>query len=216
MRRPDDDREPAPRRPSRRRSWLALGAAVVVAAALVTFQPWKLVVDEVVDEALPVAVQATAPSGVAESLDTATRAPVTSATAAPTTSASTSSASPTVASDPRVLARGTLISHEHATSGTVVVLALADGRRILRLQDLRTSNGPDVKVWLSDAAVRPGSDGWRVFDDGRYVDLGSLKGNVGNQNYVIPADVDLATLSSLSLWCDRFDVSFGAATLAPV
>jgi hypothetical protein len=55
-----------------------------------------------------------------------------------------------------------------------------------------------------------------VFDDGRYVDLGSLKGNVGNQNYVIPADVDLTTLSSLSLWCDRFDVSFGAATLAPV
>jgi hypothetical protein len=114
-----------------------------------------------------------------------------------------------------VLARGTLISHEHTTSGTVLVLALADGRRVLRLQDLRTSNGPDVKVWLSDATVRPGADGWRVFDDGRYADLGSLKGNVGNQNYVVPDDVDLDSLTSLSLWCDRFDVSFGAATLAP-
>jgi hypothetical protein len=116
----------------------------------------------------------------------------------------------------RVIARGELISHEHATTGTVVVLALPDGRRVLRLQDLRTSNGPDVKVWLSDAPVLPGSDGWRVFDDGEYADLGSLKGNVGNQNYAIPASVDLAALPSLSLWCDRFDVSFGAATLSPV
>ena len=191
---PPDDPARSPRHRSRRR-WvlLAVAGSVAVVAALVTFQPWKLVVDEVVDEAVPVAVQ--------------------------TTAASRTTASPTPTPDataPRVLARGTLISHEHATSGTVVVLALADGRRVLRLQDLRTSNGPDVKVWLSDAEVRPGSDGWRVFDDGRYADLGSLKGNVGNQNYVIPADVDLTTLSSLSLWCDRFDVSFGAATLAPV
>ena len=58
------------------------------------------------------------------------------------------------------------------------------------------------------------NDGWRVFDDGAYVDLGSLKGNKGNQNYPIPADVDLSDLTSLSIWCDRFDVSFGAAELA--
>ena len=205
---PHDDPPTPRRRTSRRRTWLAVAGAVVVVLALVTFQPWKLVVDEVVDEALPVALQTTAPSP---------------ATASPTTSAPATEASPPTASRtpsptstaPRVLARGTLISHEHETSGTVVVLALADGTRVLRLQDLRTSNGPDVKVWLSDAEVRPGSDGWRVFDDGRYADLGSLKGNVGNQNYLIPDDVDLATLSSLSLWCDRFDVSFGAATLVP-
>ena len=210
MTRADDDRaQPRRRRGARRWPWLVLAGAIAVVAALVVFQPWKLVVDDVVDEALPVAAPATTRGPAPGSPTTTPSAPAASAAApSPTTSAT--------ASAPRVLARGTLISHEHATSGTVVVLALADGSRVLRLQDLRTSNGPDVKVWLSDAAVRPGSDGWRVFDDGRYADLGSLKGNVGNQNYVIPADVDLATLTSLSLWCDRFDVSFGAATLAPV
>jgi hypothetical protein len=210
MTRADDDRtQPRRRRGARRWPWLVVAGTIAVVAALVVFQPWKLVVDEVVDEALPVALQATTAASAAGSPATTPSPPAASAGPASPTTGATPAA-------PRVLARGVLISHEHATSGTVVVLALADGRRVLRLQDLRTSNGPDVKVWLSDAVVRPGSDGWRVFDDGRYADLGSLKGNVGNQNYVIPADVDLATLSSLSLWCDRFDVSFGAATLTPV
>lgn len=188
-----------------RRWWplLVLGGVAVLVVALVTFQPWKLVVDDVVDEALP---------------GTASAPPAAGATARPSSPAAPATATPTATGvpEPRLVARGTLISHEHATSGTVLVLALADGRRVLRLQDLRTSNGPDVKVWLSDAPVLPGAQGWRVFDDGRYADLGSLKGNVGNQNYDLPAGVDLAALSSLSLWCDRFDVSFGAATLAPV
>jgi Electron transfer DM13 len=61
--------------------------------------------------------------------------------------------------------------------------------------------------------VIEGTDGWRVFDDGAWADLGALKGNVGSQNYAIPADVDLAQLTSVSIWCDRFDVSFGAAAL---
>ena len=55
-----------------------------------------------------------------------------------------------------------------------------------------------------------------MFDDGRQVDLGELKGNIGSSNYVLPADVDLAQLRSVSIWCDRFNVSFGAAALAPV
>jgi hypothetical protein len=199
---------------SRRRLLAGVGVAAVVAlvVGLVVFQPWKLVVDEVVEEALPAA---TAPASAAP----ASTAPSTSApgaASAPPSRSASGTASPSPASTARVIARGELVSHEHATTGTVVVLALPDGRRVLRLQDLRTSNGPDVKVWLSDAPVLRGSDGWRVFDDGAYADLGSLKGNVGNQNYAIPASVDLAALPSLSLWCDRFDVSFGAATLTPV
>ena len=71
-------------------------------------------------------------------------------------------------------------------------------------------------MWLTDAPVIEGTDGWRVFDDGAWVDLGALKGNVGSQNYAIPADVDLAQLTSVSIWCDRFDVSFGAAELTLV
>ncbi|MGQ4601510.1 DM13 domain-containing protein [Nocardia sp. R6R-6] len=117
---------------------------------------------------------------------------------------------------PRAIARGTFVSHEHATAGTVVVLQLPDGARVLRLEDLDTSDGPDLHVWLTDAPVREGRDGWFVFDDGVHTDLGKLRGNRGNQNYPLPADTDLARLTSVAIWCDRFDVSFGAAELRPV
>lgn len=170
--------------------WLAV-AAVVLAGAVVglaLFQPWKLVVDETVDEAAPAAVPASAaPSGPA----------------AP-------SAAPV---GPTVLARGEFITHEHATTGSAVVLRLPDGGRVLRLEDLDTSNGPDLQVWITDAPVRPGTAGWRVFDDGRYTSLGKLKGNKGSQNYALPASVDLTQLDSVTIWCDRFNVSFGAAAL---
>ncbi|QDQ09499.1 DM13 domain-containing protein [Streptomyces spectabilis] len=117
---------------------------------------------------------------------------------------------------PKDLARGKLISHEHATSGSVRILRLADGTRVLRLTDLSTSNGPALKVWLTDAEVKPGKDGWHVFDDGRHVSLGALKGNKGDQNYTLPAGLDLNRYRSVTIWCDRFDVSFGATELTRV
>jgi hypothetical protein len=112
-----------------------------------------------------------------------------------------------------VLAQGTFVSHEHATTGTAQVLRTPDGSRYLRLENLDTSNGPLLKVWLSDAPVRTGTAGWHVFDDSRHVDLGPLKGNKGSQNYTIPADVDLSRYRSVTIWCARFHVSFGAAPL---
>lgn len=69
-------------------------------------------------------------------------------------------------------------------------------------------------MWLTDAPVNEGRDGWRVFDDGKYVSLGKLKGNKGSQNYTVPDEVDTSRYISVSIWCDRFDVSFGAAQLA--
>ncbi|MBF6287089.1 DM13 domain-containing protein [Nocardia cyriacigeorgica] len=131
--------------------------------------------------------------------------------AAPTVSAPVTPGAAPV--EPQILARGALISHEHDTSGTVVVLGLPDGSRVLRLENLDTSDGPDLHVWLSDAPVLSGRDGWGVFDDGAYHDLGKLRGNKGNQNYPIPAEIDLTQLTSVSIWCDRFNVSFGAAVL---
>jgi hypothetical protein len=181
---------------------------VTVTVGLAAFQPWRLFTNVTVDEALPVAASTPVPGP-----------PSTASTADPLASpeadqvAATEEAQPP-STDPVVLATGEFISHEHATSGTVRILELPDGTRVLRLEGLDTSNGPDLKVWLTDAPVIDGEDGWRVFDDGAYVDLGSLKGNKGNQNYPIPADVDLSDLTSLSIWCDRFDVSFGAAELA--
>ncbi|GAA3242216.1 DM13 domain-containing protein [Pseudonocardia petroleophila] len=173
---------------------IGLGVAAVLAVvALSVFQPWKLFVDRTVDEALPTAA---APVSVAVPAEPVAAGPV--------------------AAGPVELARGELISHEHASSGSVVVLELPDGSRVLRLEDLDTSDGPLLKVWLTDAPVIEGRAGWHVFDDGEHVDLGELKGNIGSSNYPIPAGVDLAQLTSVSIWCDRFDVSFAAAALAPV
>ncbi|NEA36818.1 DM13 domain-containing protein [Streptomyces sp. SID13031] len=115
---------------------------------------------------------------------------------------------------PQRLTTGTFISHEHETKGTASILKLPNGSRVLRLEALDTSDGPDVEVWLSDAEVVDGKAGWHVFDDGAHHSLGQLKGTKGNQNYLIPPDVDLTKLRSVSLWCNRFNVSFGAAALA--
>lgn len=176
-------------------------AAVVAAGAafgMYWFQPWKLVVDERVDEAL-----------------TPVPAPSAAAPSAASPSAATGEDAGESAAGPVVLRQGAFVTHEHDTTGSARVVRTADGRLRLELVDLETSNGPDLRVWLSDQPVRAGVAGWRVFDDGAWVELGRLKGNRGDQAYAVPAGTDLASLSSVSIWCRRFSVSFGAATLAP-
>ncbi|MFC6011081.1 DM13 domain-containing protein [Nocardia lasii] len=110
-----------------------------------------------------------------------------------------------------VLATGEFVSHEHATTGTVQLQRTPEGTLVLRISDLRTSDGPALRVWLTD---QPVTDDWHNFDDGDHVDLGALKGNEGNQNYELPAGTEISTLESVSIWCARFHVSFGAATLS--
>jgi len=113
------------------------------------------------------------------------------------------------------LAAGSLISHEHATTGTVRIIRQPDGVRVLTLEDLDTSNGPDVHVWLSAAHMVEGTDGWFTAGSADHHDLGLIKGNQGNQLYEIPADIDLSRYKSVDLWCVQFSVSFGAAELIP-
>lgn len=165
-----------------------VAVAVVLGVGLYWFQPWKLWQDETVRDALPT-------------------------TPAPSAPGPTSSAAPSAPTGPQTVAQGSLISHEHTTTGTVKLVRLPDGSHTLRLENLDTSNGPDLRVWLTDAPVKEGEAGWSVFDDGKYVSLGKLKGNKGDQNYEIPAGLNLADFSSVTIWCDRFDVSFGAAAL---
>ncbi|MEN3584436.1 DM13 domain-containing protein [Streptomyces sp. ZYX-F-203] len=191
----------------RGRPWITgfLVAAVVAAGVgLYWFQPWKLWQDETVDEALPGVVVTTSPS----------------ADAAPGESGADDGRSEAEGAEtpagPRTLAGGELVDHEHPTTGAVTLVRLADGGHVVRLEGLDTSNGPDLRVWLTDAPVLEGRDGWHVFDDGAHVDLGGLKGNKGSQNYPVPEDVDPSAYTSVSIWCDRFDVSFGAAELRPV
>ncbi|MEU5829815.1 DM13 domain-containing protein [Micromonospora tulbaghiae] len=178
-------------------SVLAVVAVTGLGVSLYLFQPWRLVTDREVREALPT---------VAEPLPAGTTGPPETGTA---------SSSPTGAPPADVvLAAGDFVTHEHDTSGRAQLVRLADGRRQLLLRGLDTSDGPDLRVWLTDRKVLPGRAGWQVFDDGRWVELGRLKGNVGDQAYDIPATVDLDGLRSVSIWCKRFAVSFGAAPLA--
>lgn len=189
---------------------IALTGVVALAAALTWFQPWKLFIDHRVNDTLPaVAVEPLPAADV-------TSRPPSQGRAAKVPAATPTSTTPTGTTPPgpRLLSRGPLISHEHPTSGQVSVVEQPDGSRVLAIAHLDTSDGPDVHVWLTDARVT--KNGWHVFDDGKYVSLGTLKGNLGNQVYKIPRSADLSKLTSISLWCARFDVSFGAAELVPV
>lgn len=113
--------------------------------------------------------------------------------------------------EPIVLAKGDFRGLAHETAGAATVHQLADGKRILRLSNFETSNGPDVHVYLVAAEVA--KDNATVKQAG-FIDLGSLKGNKGDQNYEVPADTDLNKYKSVSIWCARFGVNFGAASLA--
>jgi hypothetical protein len=177
---------------------LAAGGAL----GLFWFQPWKLVVDQRVDERLSDAAPAAGPSADPTDDGSTADGPTDDPTGEPTDGAAT---------EPVLLAEGDFVTHEHATTGTARIVRNPDGSHQLELADLDTSNGPDLRVWLTDQPVIDGRDGWHVFDDGAWVELGPLKGNQGNQVYDIPADVDLADYRSVSVWCRRFAVSFGAA-----
>lgn len=178
---------------------VAVAAAALLAGAALVFvlvwlQPQKLFIETTVDEALP-EVPTAATTSPPSSPDATNDAP---------------SASPAPAATPRVIAGGRFRSLEHASSGRALVIELATGERFLRFEDLDTSNGPDLRVYLS---VLPSDRGWYDYDDARFVDLGALKGNRGNQNYRVPADIDVESFRSAVIWCRRFSVGFAVAPL---
>lgn len=91
----------------------------------------------------------------------------------------------------------------HAVEGKSLVI-LEESGRILRLEDFKSTNGPDLKVYLAED-----------IDANSYVSLGDLKGNIGNQNYDIPEEVDLEKYSRVLIWCEQFHVLFGYSELNP-
>ena len=112
---------------------------------------------------------------------------------------------------PMAATKGNFKGLAHETKGLASIYQLADGKRTLRLTEFETSNGPDVHVYLTAADIEKGND---AVKEAGFIDLGSMKGNKGDQNYDVPADVDLDKYKSVSIWCARFGVNFGAATLA--
>ena len=84
---------------------------------------------------------------------------------------------------------------------------------MLRFEDFEVTNGPDLYVLLSPAADVASSD---ELDAAGYVELGELKGNIGSQNYEIPAEVEVAEQGSVIIYCKAFHVLFSVAPLSDV
>jgi hypothetical protein len=118
----------------------------------------------------------------------------------------------TGAASPVTLAEGRFHDGAHKTVGSATIHQLSDGKRVLRFTDFETSNGPDVHVYL--VAAEDANDNDSVTRAG-FVELGSLKGNVGDQNYDVPAETDLSKYRAVTVWCRRFGVNFGTAPLSP-
>jgi Electron transfer DM13 len=165
-----------------------IGVGLII-FVLVWFQPQKLFLNKTVTEPAP-GVIATAPAGETNRNATAG-----------------GSAPPGL----QVMRSGSFRSLEHPTTGTAIVLRRPGGSLILRLERLSTSNGPDLRVYLSRV---PASRDLHAYRTG-FIDLGALKGNRGSQNYAIPAGTDLSAFKSAVIWCRRFVVGFGVAPLSP-
>ena len=108
---------------------------------------------------------------------------------------------------------GRFQSVAHHTEGVATIYKLSDSRRLLRLSEFQTSNGPDVHVTL--VASNDAADSATVREAG-FVSLGKLKGTEGDQNYELPAELDLSEYGAVTIWCHRFSVNFGTASLSPM
>jgi hypothetical protein len=117
-----------------------------------------------------------------------------------------------LSSEPEALYTGKLEGKAHATSGRATIYKTTEGKQYLRLTDFTTSNGPDVHVLLARAGdkaleqeiVKGNLDG---------LELGSLKGNQGDQNYDLPMTADLQQYQAVVIYCERFHAVFGVAKL---
>ena len=132
--------------------------------------------------------------------------------AMPVIETSTPTPAAPVANGPIVLRAGSFVDADsfHTGSGNATIYELADGSSVLRFEDFETVNGPDLRVILTTSA-RPES---RSDVQEGYIELAKLKGNKGNQNYEIPADVDLNQYNAVVVYCKPFHVIFTSATLS--
>jgi len=110
----------------------------------------------------------------------------------------------------QTLATGDFRTVLHPTRGDAAIYRDAGGERILRFTHFRTSNGPDVHIYLVAAGSPANNASVR---NSEYVDLGVMKGNAGDQNYVLGPDLDLSKYHSVVVWCKRFSFNFGYASL---
>ncbi len=110
-----------------------------------------------------------------------------------------------------VLAQGEFYEVENPGTGRAIVLELAEGRRVLRLEDFETLATPELFVWLTTA---PNPRTSIEATEAERVELGPLRSTLGNQNYVLPADVTVDQMRSVVIWCEPVGIAYTAAALA--
>ncbi|MET9230610.1 DM13 domain-containing protein [Lentzea sp. NPDC003310] len=164
---------------------------VALGVGLYLFQPWRLFTVRETNEALLVPP---VPSS------TSVSAPV---------SAPVSTPAPAPVETPEEVAAGEWRSLEHATTGKASLVRLPGGAHSVQFASLNTSDGPDLYVYLSPHAS---SSSEKTFGQG-FTSLGKLKGNRGDQVYEIPAGVDVSSIRSVVIWCQRFSAGFAVAPL---
>jgi hypothetical protein len=112
----------------------------------------------------------------------------------------------------RTVARGDFRDADkiHKGSGTATLVETAGGVSILRFTDFKVTNGPDLKVWMVKAEnIERAAD----VTASEWLTLGPLKGNIGDQNYVLPEGMDISAFKSVVIWCEQFGVLFASAML---
>ncbi len=198
---------------------IILGVVVVVIAVAAAFPLWSpYFINDVVDEAFPglTAAERDSVRAMPEDeqqvlIDLNTENPEMAAETAKAMMADDTEAADDMPTEPVTLLSGEWIEIDpvHTASGTATIYEV-DGSRVLRLDDFRVTNGPQLHVLLAKNTPTAIFDG--VGED--YVDLGALKGNVGSQNYDIPDDVNLDEFQSVVIYCVPFHVVFSSAALS--
>lgn len=100
----------------------------------------------------------------------------------------------------------------HKGSGNAVIKTFPNGTLEVQLSDFKVTNGPDLEIWLS---AHPDPASSSDVSDNQWISLGRLKGNVGNQAYVVPEGTDISVFNSVVIWCEQFSVLFSPAALTP-
>ena len=181
-------------------------AAAIPLLLLVGWLIRPLFVDTVVDEAFPLGADATIPEELTEDEATVMMSAASKLEIEVDESMSEAMSAATV------LKSGTFIDGDafHKGEGAATIYQLEDGSHVLRFEDFRVTNGPALFVLVSP---HPDPQGRGDISDAGYTELARLKGNVGNQNYMLPADLDPEDINSVIIYCKPFRVVFSTAPL---
>lgn len=190
--------------------WVWFGAGLIIGIPVVAFGWWLLAplfLDTEVNEEFPLTENASIPTGITQS-----EAETVMMTMAKVETKMDEEMPKEMMEAANVVVKsGSFRDGDsfHKGEGTATIYKLADGQQVLRFEDFKVTNGPDLRVLLVN---HPNPEGRSDLDSG-YEELGKLKGNIGNQNYTIPDSINLDDYGSIVIYCKPFHVVFSVASL---